>query len=79
MSRSTLASALALLALTAAALLVGEIRIPPAEIFESEVLWQIRAPRVAAALLVGAALAAAGAAGLCGVAAIFVAWRRRAS
>ena len=62
LSRSTLASALALLALTAAALLVGEMRIPPSEIFESEVLWQIRAPRVAAALLVGAALAAAGAA-----------------
>lgn len=60
MSRATLVSALALLALSALALLTGEVAVAPADFFSSEILWQLRAPRVGAALLVGAALAAAG-------------------
>ena len=59
----------ALLALVGVALVVGRYPVSPADLLSGKVsttvetvLWQVRGPRVLAALLVGAALAAAGSA-----------------
>ena len=73
---TTLAAAGALVLLAAGALALGEVALAPREIVAAlahalggdadassqaaQIVWQIRAPRIAAALLVGAALAAAG-------------------
>ncbi|OGA17969.1 MAG: iron ABC transporter permease [Betaproteobacteria bacterium RIFCSPLOWO2_02_FULL_66_14] len=72
---TTFLAGIALAALAAIALTLGEVPLSPRELlgalaslFEpgetadqaTQIVWQIRAPRIAAALLVGAALAAAG-------------------
>ena len=75
---ATWAAGLALAALAAIALSLGEVALPLGDVLAvlgnavglgsaapeqaAQIVWQIRAPRIAAALLVGAALAAAGAA-----------------
>lgn len=70
---ATIGAGLALLALVAVAVSVGEARLPLGDVLAAvfgteaspqaaQIVWQIRAPRIAAALLVGAALAAAGSA-----------------
>jgi iron complex transport system permease protein len=75
---ATAAAGLLLAALAAIALSLGEVALPFAQVLgvlghaigvsdappeqAAQIVWQIRAPRIAAALLVGAALAAAGAA-----------------
>ena len=74
--RATLAAAIGLVILAVAALALGEAPLAPRDILAAlgqlfdgsadpssqaaQILWQIRAPRIAAAILVGAALAAAG-------------------
>lgn len=73
---ATVAAGLALSALAAIALSLGEVALPLGDVLAvlgnaigvgseapeqaAQIVWQIRAPRIAAALLVGAALAAAG-------------------
>lgn len=73
---ATVAAGLGLTALAALALTLGEVPLPLREVLAvlanalgadseapaqaAQIVWQIRAPRIAAALLVGAALAAAG-------------------
>ena len=73
---ATVAAGLVLAALAASALSLGEVALPLGEVVAvlgnavglggeapeqaAQIVWQIRAPRIAAALLVGAALAAAG-------------------
>lgn len=75
---ATWAAGLALAALAASALTLGEVALPLGDVLAvlgnavglgstapeqaAQIVWQIRAPRIAAALLIGAALAAAGAA-----------------
>ena len=73
---ANVAAGLALAALAAGALALGEVALPLGDVLAvlgsaigvgsaapeqaAQIVWQIRAPRIAAALLVGAALAAAG-------------------
>lgn len=69
---TTAAAGIALIALAALALALGDVALAPRELLAAlagglggadqaaQIVWQIRAPRIAAALLVGAALAAAG-------------------
>lgn len=75
---ATIAAGLAVVALSLLALCVGRVPLSPQDVLAAlvnamggrldlpreveQVVWQLRAPRIAAALLVGAALAAAGAA-----------------